>query len=609
MHFTNRNNWTIRRTGQVRSYRRSQSAENPAGEMELNFARSTSYRFPRGEKQAGYKDRPSEIGFALQINLTAERENHPMGGMCMRFARAVFAVLVALLILHSQSLHAQAGVPPDIDGFVQRVLREFEVPGIALAIVKDGKVVLSRGYGVRTLGSADRVDEGTLFAIASNTKAFTATAIAILVEEGKLSWDTPVVQYLPWFALADPYVTREITVRDLLVHRSGLGLGAGDLLWWPPSTYSRNEIARRLRFIPLAKSFRSAYAYDNVLYTVAGELIESVSGMSWEDFVSSRVLAKVGMRSSTVRHWAMGSRGDFASPHAPIDGTVQIVKPFASDNLNPQGGINSCADDMAKWLIVQLDSGRVSDGSRLFSPRTTRELWSLVTPMPIRQLPPDLAPRQRNFNGYALGFDVYDYCGYKVVSHTGGLPGYVSKVTMIPALKLGVVVLTNQESGDAFEAITNHVVDSYLGAPAVDWIRVLSTIASRRRSIVASADAGEWGTRDSLSHSSLPLERYAGTYVDAWYGPVDVGVEGGNLIMRFSHTPALVGDMTHWQYDTFLVRWKERELRADALVTFSLNAEGKIAEVRMKPASATTDFSFDFQDLLLRPQIGPERGR
>jgi len=264
---------------------------------------------------------------------------------------------------------------------------------------------------------------------------------------------------------------------------------------------------------------------------------------------------------------------------------------------------------MAKWLIVQLDSGRVSDGSRLFSPRTTRELWSLVTPMPIGLLPPDLAPRQRNFNGYALGFDVYDYCGYKVVSHTGGLPGFVSKVTMIPALKLGVVVLTNQESGDAFEAITNHIVDSYIGAPTVDWISVLGTLASRRQSFVASRDAGERGARDSLSHPSLPLERYAGTYVDPWYGPVEVVLEGGKLVMRFSHTPALVGGMTHWQYDTFIVRWNDRELRADALVTFSLNAEGNIAEVKMKPASVTTDFSFDFQDLLLRPQSSAEHAR
>jgi CubicO group peptidase (beta-lactamase class C family) len=510
-------------------------------------------------------------------------------------------ILLAGLVCGSTVAGAQTGPPPGLDDFVESIRSAFNVPGIGLAIVKDGRVVLARGYGVRALGKPGGVDGNTLFGIASNTKAFTATAIGMLVEEGKLEWDAPVTRYLPWFRLSDPYVTREITVRDLLVHRSGLGLGAGDLLWWPASTYNRKEIAHRLSSIPLATSFRSAYAYDNVLYLVAGEVIESVSGQTWEDFISKRILAPIGMQRTTVRHSAAGGGSNAATPHARINGTVRPVEAFASDNTNPAGGINSSAAEMAEWLMVQLDSGRTAGGERLFSPRTTRELWTLVTPIRIGDPPPALAPLRPNFNGYALGFGVHDYRGMKVVQHTGGLPGYVSEVTMIPQLRLGVVVLTNQESGEAFSALTLRILDYYLGAPPVDWKEAFRRTVSYRDSVIAAAGRRASAARDTSSRPSLPLEKYAGGYEDPWYGDVDVRYAGGRLTIRFAHTPSLEGEMEHWQYDTFLARWKDPELRADAFVTFSLNPDGSIDRVRMKAASPETDFSFDFQDLLLKP--------
>jgi len=268
----------------------------------------------------------------------------------------------------------------EFDSYIGRVMKRFQVPGLCVAVVKNGRVVLAKGYVVREIGKPAKVDSKTLFGIASNTKAFTATALALLVEEGKIKWDGRVIDYLPWFQLSDPYVTRELTIQDLLVHRSGLGLGAGDLLWWPPSTYDRKEIARRLRYIPLATGFRSAYAYDNVLYTVAGEVIETISGMTWEDFVQKRILDVVGMTTSNVRHSDAVNGGNIATTHGEIEGTVRVIKPFASDNTNPAGGINSNADDMAKWMIVQMDSGRVSGKKRLFSPQTARTLWSIVLP-------------------------------------------------------------------------------------------------------------------------------------------------------------------------------------------------------------------------------------
>src|SRR5262245_21250736 len=237
---------------------------------------------------------------------------------------------IATIVLAATVARAQnkAPTPPsDLDAYVARAMKTFEVPGLALTIVKDGQTVVAKGYGVRKLGEPTPVDSRTLFGIASNTKVFTATALGLLVEEGKIEWDAPVVRYLPAFAMWDPYVTHELTVRDLLVHRSGLGLGAGDLLWWPPSTYNRKEVASRLRFIQPATSFRSAYAYDNVLYLVAGEVIEAVSGQSWETFVSDRILKRVGMTGSNVRHSAAAGTGNIAATHARIDGTVRPILP------------------------------------------------------------------------------------------------------------------------------------------------------------------------------------------------------------------------------------------------------------------------------------------
>jgi CubicO group peptidase (beta-lactamase class C family) len=473
-------------------------------------------------------------------------------------------------------------------------------------VVKDGQVLLAKGYGVRKLGEPTPVDARTLFGIASNTKVFTATALGLLVEEGKLQWDAPVIRYLPWFQMFDPFVTRELSIRDLLVHRSGFGLGAGDLLWWPESTYDRREIARRLRFIPPATSFRSAYAYDNVLYLVAGEVIEAVSGQSWEDFVSQRILAKVGMTGSNVRHSAATKGGNVAATHAPVDGVVRPIRPFESDNTNPAGGINTSAEDIAKWMNVLIARGALPDGTRLFSEQTWRQLTTLVTPMPNPEPPTELAALKSGFRGYALGLEVRDYRGHKMLTHTGGLPGYVSKVTTIPDLQLGVAVLTNQESGEAFSSITYEILDQFIPQNAywvkADWPAAYKTLRDRSASEVQKAEQKLTTTRNAQSRPSLPLEKYAGNYQDAWYGDVVVANEGGKLVMRFTKTPVLVGELEHYQYDTFIARWRDRELRADAYVAFSLNADGTIERARMQAVSPATDFSFDFQDLLLKPK-------
>ena len=493
-------------------------------------------------------------------------------------------------------------LPPGIDNLVSRVMKTFEVPGLSVAVVKDGALLLAKGYGVKRLGETSPVDAKTLFGIASNSKFFTATALGILVDEGKVAWDAPVINYLPWFQMWDPYVTRELTVRDLLSHRCGLGLGAGDLLWWPPSDYDRKEIAKRIRFIPPASSFRSTYAYNNLMFLVAGEIIEAVTGETWEDFIARRLFEPLGMKGSSARISDTEKKANVAATHAPVEGRIQLVKPFLVDNINPAGGILSNAEDMARWVICHLNEGRIDGDRRLFSERVARELATIVTSRPVAPAPAELAPLKANFSGYGLGMGIRDYRGWKMLGHTGGLPGYVSQVTMLPDLKLGVVVLTNQESTEAFSAITYSVIDYYLQAPAFDWVAAFQKFKERRETEIRELEKKAEASRDTSSRPSLPLERYAGTYTDAWYGDIEIVKKGDNLRLRFTHTPSLVGDLVHWQYDTFIVRWDDRELRADAYITFSLNPDGSVEQAKMKAVSPATDFSFDFQDLLLKPK-------
>ncbi len=318
-------------------------------------------------------------------------------------------------------------------------------------------------------------------------------------------------------------------------------------------------------------------------------------------FVGARVLARAGMTTSNVRHSDAGAGGNVATPHARVDGTVRPIRPFVSDNTNPAGGVNANATDMAAWMQVLLAEGRLADGTRLVSERTFRQIVAPVTPIAVATPPAELSAMRANFRGYALGLNVTDYRGRRMLTHTGGLPGYVSRVTLVPDLGLGVAVLTNQESGEAFSAITHYIVDAVAGAADTDWLAAYQTVRARLDAAEAVREREAGAARRADSTPSLPLASYAATYADAWYGDIVVTHEGSRLVMRFTKTPVLVGDLEHWQHDTFVVRWRDRELRADAFVSFALDADGRVERARMRAVSPTTDFSFDFHDLLLVP--------
>lgn len=508
-------------------------------------------------------------------------------------------ISILFLIITQSFLYSQQ-IPKDLDAYVEKVLKTFNVPGVSVAIVKDGKILMAKGYGVKTIGTSEKVDSRTNFSIASNTKAFVGTSLGILVDEGMIKWNDRVVEHLPWFQLSDPYVTKELRVIDLLVHRSGLGLGAGDLLIWPTNTYAQKDVVKRFRNIPLATSFRSTYAYDNILYLVAGELIEAVSGMTWDAFVQKRIFNKLGMNNSVLTFTDAVKKGNAATPHAEINGVVRPVAASDSAKTNPAATVNTNAEDIAKWMICQIDSGKLSDGTSLWSSSVTRMLWSVVTPLPVGKVPKELAPYQSNFSGYGGGFNLRDYRGKKMVWHTGGLAGFVSLVAMIPEQRVGVAVFTNQEESGAFYSIGWRVLDHYLNAN-YDWNAAYKAVKERSDSTNRASEAKSASSRDSLSKPSLALEKYAGKYQDAWYGDITLEMKNGKLFLQMVPTPSLGGFLEHYQYNTFIVRWSDPEMRADAFVTFNLNPEGTIENAKMKAVSPATDFSFDFHDLLLKP--------
>ena len=513
-------------------------------------------------------------------------------------------MLMACALTVEAAPPANAAPLEELDRTVEAVRRQFDVPGIAVAVVKDGQVVLARGWGVRELGRAEPVDADTLFAIASNTKAFTATSLQLLAEDGRLKMDDKVIDHLPSFRMSDPYVTSQMTIRDLLSHRSGLSLGAGDLLFWPTTTYSNAEVVQRLGQVPLKGGFRERYAYDNILYAVAQQVIEQVSGMSYQQFLQLRIFDKVGMAGTRYNadHLKPGDKA--AVGHARYDfKDLRTVAPLTWSNNAGAGGIYSSAHDMARWMQVQLAQGRLADGTPLFSPDTQRQMWQVLTPQTVAEPSvPELRPARPNFAGYGEGWSLSDFRGQKLVWHTGGWPGMVSRLTLVPEQNLGVVVLTNQEVGAAFNAITLSVLDAYLGAAPHDWVDAYAKAVAKAEQRADEGWARHVAERDARSRPSLPLAGYAGNYRDRWYGDMQISVDGRQLRLQFARTAQLRGRLEHWQHDTFIVRWDDRSLNADAFVNFSLDPDGKVRDVRMQAISDLTDFSFDFQDLLFVPQ-------
>ena len=501
--------------------------------------------------------------------------------------------LPLVLILYTTISFAQIS-EKQIDELVEKTLTTFNVPGIAVSIVKDGKVIHSKGYGVKSILTNEKVNENTLFGIASNSKAFTTTAISMLIEEGKMKWDDKVISYLPNFKMYNDYVTNEFTIRDLVTHRSGLGLGAGDLMIWPDgSNFKPKDVIENLQYLKPVSAFRTKYDYDNLLYIVAGEIIEKVSGKSWCDFIEQRIMKPLKMDKSAGSFVRLKDTTNIVVPHVPTDGKLKVISRYKNQSFDAAAGIYSSVKEMNKWLIMQLHNGKYGDNqeNKMFSENTQNEMWQLQTIIPAKASP----PYNTHFSGYGLGWFLSDVKGYKQVSHTGGLEGIVTQVTMIPELNLGIVVLTNQQSGAAFSAITNTIKNSYLNIEYKDYVAFFS---KREKDNIAEADKTTeevWATiaKNQIDKVKFEFKKIIGTYKDNWFGKIIISEKQGKFYFNSERSPQLSGEILFYKENIYVVKWNNRSFNADAFITFSPN----YSNIKMKAISSLTDFSYDFHDL------------
>src|SRR6266496_4803453 len=410
------------------------------------------------------------------------------------------------LSIRSQDLNTRL---KEIDDYAAKAGTEWKVPGFAIAIVKDDKVVFAKGYGVRQQGKLEPVDKDTLFAIASNSKAFTSAALATLVDEGKLKWDDPVTKYLPWFQLYDPWVTREMTVRDLLCHRSGLGTFGGDLLWYE-SAYSRDEIIRRIRFFKPSSSFRSRYGYQNIMFLTAGQIIPVITAKSWDDYVQEKFFVPLGMTRTTTSYKQLLVTPNIATPHNEFQGEIRVIHYDNVENAGGAAAINSSVADMAQWLRLQLGRGTY-ESKKIFTAERSREMWTPNTIVGGVSEQGEKFNPTTHFNLYGLGWALSDYQGRKLVSHGGGLDGMISRVAMMPEENLGVVILTNSES-PLPTILSNKIFDVFLGVPKRDWSAEFMARSKQGEEVVRAADKRIVEARVPNTKASLPLAAYAGKY-------------------------------------------------------------------------------------------------
>jgi len=493
---------------------------------------------------------------------------------------------------------SQALSSKQIDSLVEKTMTTFNVPGMAVAVLKDGEVISKKGYGVQSLKTKKPVDTKTMFGVASNTKAFTSAALAQLIDQGKLEWDTKVTDIIPEFKLYNPYVTSEFTVRDLLTHRSGLGLGAGDLMIFPANnTTTKSEMIHNLRYLKPVSSFRSKFDYDNLLYIVAGEVVERVSGEAYDTYIQQHFFNPLKMDRTTLDGNKIANDANRIDGHAPVNGKLEITGATFTKLSDAAGGIYSSIDDMANWVQVRLDHGKYGSKKQdsLFSEQAHREMW---TPQSI--LRTGKGAYNTHFYAYGLGWFLKDVNGYFQASHTGGLLGIVSQVTLIPELDLGIIVLTNQQSGAAFTAITNSIKDGYFGISDANRIKQYNEsrlkYEKQADSITASVEKNIAASLKNTA-SKPKAEVYTGTYKDPWFGKVTVSKKKEGLYFTSEKSKDLTGHMQFYKGTTYVVRWDDTSLKADAFVVFSLDTEGRAKGFTMKPISPLTDFSYDFQDL------------
>ncbi len=482
--------------------------------------------------------------------------------------RRLLPVLLLFVFLSHRPVAAQPEVLDGLGAYIEAAMEDWEVPGLAIAVVKDDDVVYARGFGVRELGGSEPVDEHTMFAIASTTKAFTAAALGMLVDDGKLDWDDAVRRHMPAFELSDPYVTREVTVRDLLTHRTGL---AGHNNVWIASPFDRAEIVRRTRFLSQARPFRSGYGYNNIMYIAAGELVEAISGQLWDDFLQTRVFDPLDMTRTTTRSAVVDMKANVTSSHTQVDGDITPLYRRNYDALGGAGSMFSTVHDMAQWVRLHLANGKF-EGMRLLEESTVEEMHEPQVVIGVGSADRRLFS-DREFSAYGLGWRVHNYRGRKVVQHTGWVNYTRTQVGMIPSENIGMVAFSNATSSSLHTALMYHVFDALLGYSGTDW-------SERFLEHSEGSDNDDSGpTRVAGTEPSLATDQYVGLYTDSLYGDIRVEVEDDGLVLRYSDE--YVADLEHWHFDTYRATWRPAGF-GRTFATFDLDHRGRIESLDLR---------------------------
>lgn len=484
-----------------------------------------------------------------------------------RAARNLTVAAVAALLVAPATAQSPLA---NFDAYVGRGVRDWNVPGLAIAVVKDDSVVFAKGYGVRKLGTQDSVNAHTLFANASTTKAFTSFVVELMADEGKLALDAPVITYRPTFRLSDPAATREITVADLLSHRTGVP--EADFIWYD-DTSSFTEIIRRLSYVPLNAPVRSHFEYQNITYALAGNIAADRAGTTWEKLVQTRILSPLGMRETTTGTPDEKSHANMAFAHDYVNDTVRVIPRYATDNIGPAGAMYSSVSDMTIWMRFLLDSARLG-GKRLLSARGYVDMFTPHILVDQKQFYPTAKLTHPRFQAYGEGWFLEDYRGEFVAFHTGSIDGMVAIVGLIPDKRLGVVIFANRDHAELRHALMYTVFDRYLGASKHDWSAEMLTMYTRLREEGKKADRQIEASHVAGTQPSVPLARYAGVYSDSLFGTATVKVDGKKLVVSFG--PLNVADLEHWHYDTFMAHWRDA-YRGRQPMTFRLADDGSIA--------------------------------
>lgn len=499
----------------------------------------------------------------------------------LKEARIVFYISIISLVI---SVQAQLGLPDNFEEWIETNRNEWEIPGMAVGIVKDGKVIYAKGFGEKQSGSGDKVDEHTVFGIASASKNMTAAALAILVDEGKINWDDKIIQYIPWFQMKDPWITNELTIRDALTHRSGLGRILGNRLQFMTNS-SRDEVLFQVRYMDLEKPFRTSYVYSNIMYSLAGQIIEYVDGRTWDEFLQNRFFEPMGMKSTTTSITELKEGQNLAYPHQEIEGEIVQIQRRNWDNAGPAAGVNSSINDMTKWLLMQLGKSGEFEGKTYLSDLQINEVQK-----PQLGIPPRSARAPQS--SYGLGWHITDYKGHRVLDHGGATDGFNTAMYLFPELELGIIVFVNTFSSFG-NAVAYQVADYFIdGKNETDWGERYLTNYKNAYERVSVERKRIHNSRIKETQTTLDLEAYVGKYRSQAYGEVEVKKIGEELVLHFWDTEGLEAKLEHWHYDTFRAVWKNRAQREE-FMQFHLGKDGKVEAL---------DFEFVLRPMLL--QVG-----